>query len=452
MRLLGTSPTEGFSFLGWVRGVRSAWIQKQPGRRFWIFFTAAFFFDLGLSIYFFLFNLFLLEHGFTEKRMGFITSALTIGSVVGALPIGILAKRWGLRPLLLVCFVGVPILCVLRTFFFGISAQIVLAFFAGFILCINAVCLPPAIARLTTPENRSFGFSVVFATGIGAGSLAGILGGSLPALLKNVALFGHAADGMRIVLLLSCAVTLLAALPMRGLRLESEQKEERKARLFTPFLLRFLPAIAVWSVVTGFFAPFANVYFARHMHMPLAQIGLVFSLSQLVQVGAVLLAPVLYRAVGTIPGVVITQVATGVSLLMLSHAKTITAARVFYLILTGVQWMSGPGIYSMVMDRTPDEQRSNAAAMQNVVTASSQAAAAATAGSLFDRHGYSKPLAGGAGVAALAAMLLYVLLGKDTRRFATEQVWPEHDRDTTMKAEGLAAKSSMEAVQPYNSL
>ncbi|MEO6803761.1 MAG: MFS transporter [Granulicella sp.] len=413
MTLLWTSPTKGRSFLRWLRGARNTWIQKQPGRRFWIFFTAAFFFDLGLSIYFFLFNLFLLEHGFTEKRMGFITSALTIGSVVGALPISMLAKRWGLKPLLLICFVCIPMLCVLRTFFFGMSVQITLASLAGLILSVNAVCLPPAIARLTTPENRSFGFSVVFATGIGAGSLAGIIGGSLPALLKNIALFGHAADGMRIVLLISCAITLLAALPMRWLSLKREYEEERKERLFTPFLLRFLPAIAVWSVVTGFFAPFANVYFARHMHMPLGQIGVIFSLSQLVQVGAVLMAPLIYCAIGTIPGVVIMQVATGISLFMLANAETIATARVLYLILTGVQWMSGPGIYSMVMDRTPDEQRSNAAAMQNIVTASSQAAAAATAGSLFERHGYSKPLAGGAGVAALAAMLLYGLLGSD---------------------------------------
>ena len=41
-------------------------------------------------------------------------------------------------------------------------------------------------------------------------------------------------------------------------------------------VLRFLIAILVWNLGTGVFNPFANVFFAR-MHMPVEQIGYVFS-------------------------------------------------------------------------------------------------------------------------------------------------------------------------------
>ena len=41
----------------------SAWIRQQKlSRGFWVFFTAAFFFDAGFAVYVFLFNLYLLDH------------------------------------------------------------------------------------------------------------------------------------------------------------------------------------------------------------------------------------------------------------------------------------------------------------------------------------------------------------------------------------------------------
>ena len=89
----------------------SAWLQsKSLGRGFWVFFTAAFFFDAGFSVYFFLFNLYLLDFHFNERAMGLIGGALTLGSLVGTLPAGLLARRFGLRPLLIFCFVAAPLM------------------------------------------------------------------------------------------------------------------------------------------------------------------------------------------------------------------------------------------------------------------------------------------------------------------------------------------------------
>ena len=40
---------------------------KAPRGQFWLFFTASLFFSFGFSIYFFLFNLYLLGFGFNER-------------------------------------------------------------------------------------------------------------------------------------------------------------------------------------------------------------------------------------------------------------------------------------------------------------------------------------------------------------------------------------------------
>ena len=49
------------------------WLLKQKlSRGFWIFFTVAFFFDFGFAVYFFLFNLYLLDFHFNERVIGLV--------------------------------------------------------------------------------------------------------------------------------------------------------------------------------------------------------------------------------------------------------------------------------------------------------------------------------------------------------------------------------------------
>ncbi len=70
--------------------------RKKLGRGFWVFFAVAFFFDLGFAVYFFLFNLYLLDLHFNERSIGLVGGALTLGSVVGTLPAGWLVRKLGL--------------------------------------------------------------------------------------------------------------------------------------------------------------------------------------------------------------------------------------------------------------------------------------------------------------------------------------------------------------------
>ena len=49
---------------------------------------------------FFLFNLYLTDLHFNERILGILAGTLTFGNVVGTIPITILVRRYGLRPLL----------------------------------------------------------------------------------------------------------------------------------------------------------------------------------------------------------------------------------------------------------------------------------------------------------------------------------------------------------------
>ena len=185
----------------------AAWLREHNlGRGFWIFFTAAFFFDAGFSVYFFLFNLYLLDLHFNERAIGLIGGAMTLGSIAGTLPVGALARRFGLRPLLVFCFVAAPGVGALRAVWTAQPAQVVLALFAGMAMCSWGVSFLPTVASLTTEKNRPAAFSLIYSVSIGSSSLGAVICGDLPRWLARAGWSLEDAAIKRAILLGSCAL------------------------------------------------------------------------------------------------------------------------------------------------------------------------------------------------------------------------------------------------------
>ncbi|MGA1984607.1 MAG: MFS transporter [Acidobacteriaceae bacterium] len=389
-------------------------LAKGMGRGFWIFFVAALCFDFGVAMFFFLYNLFLLDLGFNERQLGFVGGAMTLGMVAGTIPLGMLAERAGLRRVLVWGFVAALVVGAARTLVTGEASQVALGFAFGACVSFWAVCFPPAVAKLTTEQNRTVGFSLLIAVGIGVGGLGGLAGGWLPGWLQAM----HAmtpADAKRAVLLICCAIAALGAWPVARLRLTADGGGARKAWRFDPFLWRFLPAMALWNLAAGAFVPFATAYLARYVRLPLGEIGEIFSGSQMAQVAAILLAPAVFRRCGLVMGIVLTQAAAAVALAGLAQVHGVALTTALYLSFTAFHWMGGPGIYSLLMSGVAEEARSSASAANNLVTQACQALASAAAGAAYVGFGYPAVMRGIAVAAAGAAGLFWVVMGAGSR-------------------------------------
>jgi MFS family permease len=401
----------------------AAWLQeKQLNRGFWIFFTAAFFFDFGFSIYVFLFNLYLLDSHFNERAMGLIGGATTLGSVVGTLPAGLLGRKIGIRPLMVICFIASTVLCALRVVIVWENAQLVLAFLCGLAMSLWGVCFLPALARLTTEENRASAFSLIFSVSIGTATLGGIVCGYLQQWLKMFGLVLQPVEVKRIILLSSCGIAAMGLAAVLRLEMPAPVREERGQQEIQrrrwmphPFLLRYLPAMALWTAVLAAFTPFANVYLSKNLHVPMSHIGLIFSVAQVVQFCVGLLTPLLFRRLGMVPGIVVTQIATAVSLGCLAATHNTQMAVGLYLGFSALQWMSAPGLYNLLMSKMPDEERSTAASGALFCNAVIASGASAGAGILFVRFGYPHVLMGVAAMAFIVAMLFWLLVGATGR-------------------------------------
>jgi predicted MFS family arabinose efflux permease len=229
------------------------------------------------------------------------------------------------------------------------------------------------------------------------------------------------------ILLAACGIAamgLLAVLRMQSPLPQAETLIERSTQNRTwrqllrvdPFLLRFLPAMALWTVVLTSFTPFANVYLSRARHVPMLRIGLIFSVAQIVQLCVTLLTPMLFRALGLVNGIVVTQIMTALCLGCLAGSRNTGLAVAMYLSFSAMQWMSSPGLYNLLMSRVPDEERTTAASMTLFCNALVGAGATAGAGILFTRFGYPVVLAEIAALAVVAAVLFLLLAGAADHR------------------------------------
>ena len=402
----------------------ATWLRKhQLSREFWIFFTAAFFFDFGFAVYAFLFNLYLLDAHFNERVIGLVGSAAMIGSVTGTLPTGILARKYGLRPVLLICFTVAPVLGILRLFLITERAQICVGFLFGLSMSLWAVCFLPAIARTTTEANRQSAFSLITSAAIGTAMLGGVVCGYMPQLLHSRGFATQSAELKRLMLVASCVIAALGLFAVMKMRRQSQQVEDPAdiapkvqtawwRRKPDPFLMRFLPAMALWTVVVTSFNPFANIYLSKVLHIPFVRIGFIFSTAQVVQLVTGLLTPLLFRAMGMINGITATQMAAAFSIACMAGVHNPQLAIVLYLIFSAMQWMTAPGMFNLLMSRVTDSERTTASSIMMFCNALVGAGATAGTGILFTKFGYPHVMLGIAVVAVIATVALRFLVGK----------------------------------------
>jgi MFS family permease len=375
------------------------WKTNRMGAQFWIFLAAAVLYNFALFVFVLLYNLHLLDLGFRENFLGVVSSAGMAGCLLGTLPAAAIVRRLGTRRSLVGTIAATSALCALRAVATARAGLAGLAFVNGIVFSVWAILMAPTVAGAVEEDRRPTAFSLFFAVMFALGVVGGWVGGKLPLWLH----------GKQPALLVAAALTALAIWPALHLRPAPPAPEGTRIYPQDPFLLRYLIPFALWNLATGSFNPFFNAYFA-HLRFPVERIGLIFSGAQAVQVVAVLLAPMVFRRAGLVTGIVWMMCATACGLGALA-TQPVTAAALAYVSYMAFQWMSEPGLNTLLMNQVADRERGGASALNFLVAFSTQALAAWGAGALLSRFGYGAVLAGSAGLALASAGLFQLLLG-----------------------------------------
>ena len=400
------------------KGVSGWWGIKNLGRPFFVFLSASCLFNIGMFMFVLLYNLYLLDIGYKEDFLGWMSSVTTAGNLVGTVFAVLLNRLIGLQRSVVVCFAATATIAALRSLLVGEVALLGIAFTAGLFFALWAISITVVVAQVTTAETRPLAFSIYLATVIGIGIIADPVGGHLPLWLNR--LFGptSAAESKQWALLLSAAIVSLAVLPAMRLRLPHVTKGQRATYPRSSFVLRFLIAVAVLNIATAAFNPFASAYFSRSLKMPVEDIGLVFSGSQLAQVVAILLSPLILKKFGLVWGIVYMELAAGLSLATLATGPPMMIAVLGFAGFTAFQWMDEPAMESLLMTKVEPHERSGATALMYMVIFASGAVTAPVAGIGLTRFGYPAIISAAAFLLVLGALLFGFLLRRSVNETA----------------------------------
>jgi MFS family permease len=379
------------------------------GSAYWRLLLSEGFFDFGMSVFFFLYNLYLLKLGFRENFLGLMSGFMTAANIAGSILSVFAIQRFGMRRTLMVSFTLVAGLSALRAVATSGPALLVLAALAGLVFSAWPVALAPVIASVTSEKSRARGFSFVCASGVAIGIFGSLAAARLPGWILQLHWASSDIASYRASLLIGCAIVLLSLWPLARVKLSvAPPLSDRRLHRPSPVVLRFLIAILVWNLGTGVFNPFTSVFFAR-IRMPLERIGDVFSVSQLAQVVAILCAPFIFRRFGTVRAIWGMEMVTALGLIALATSGGPWWAATAYTGYMAFQYMSEPGMFTLLMDIVPPGERNKASALNFLVSFAGQAVAASVAGWMLARFGYPPVLAAGAVICVAAAFLLRTL-------------------------------------------
>ena len=373
----------------------------QFNRNFWLYLASGAIWSLGLMSFFLVYNLYLLDLGFNEAVMGQISSAMTLGSLTITVPAGLLLNRYGLNRMLQVSVIAAGISLLLRSSVDVAWLLTLFAFLSGAAIGIWMVSTPPFLTQNTASETRSRAFSLTYGMSIGMGAMAGLLAGlsrylwswfGTPAppdfLLKKYWLYASSA------LVLSSSILLLrlkenpAAAPIASAPNLYTNSFLRQLQS-RPFILRLLIVLIVWSFFVGSFSPFFNVFFSRKYNQSLPGIGLIFSLSQICQLSAVLSMPWLIRKLGRVPAIFSMQLAAAGFLPLLVLIADVQLAALIYLIYLSFQVMCEPALENFIMDSVSPAERNMVSALRYMTLFLVQAVAVWITGYAIAQLGYS---------------------------------------------------------------
>jgi predicted MFS family arabinose efflux permease len=221
-------------------------------------------------------------------------------------------------------------------------------------------------------------------------------------------------EPLRWALVAASAVAALGALPAAGLRFPSVSRTESRTYPRARTVAGFLIALCCWSAATGAFNPFFNSFFAGRLHMSVRRIGAIFSFSQVAQVLALLSASAVLKKLGNIRGIAWSQVAAGAALALLAFSSTGAGAAAVYIGYMSLQYMTEPGLFTLLMDRVTPGERGGASALYFLATSLTGSLAAFAGGAAILQFGYPPVLVVSGCVAMAGALLFRTLVREET--------------------------------------
>ena len=186
--------------------------------------------------------------------------------------------------------------------------------------------------------------------------------------------------------------------------------------------------------------------------MGVDRIGFLFSISQTLQVAGVLIAPLILRRFGLVNGIACMQLTTAAALAAMATGAGQALTGALYCSYMAFQYMSEPGLFTVLMNGVRDTARSSASSVNFFVMFGVQAIVATIAGLALRHFGYRPVLLIAALGAALAAVTFRTLLAERTPREQPECPGDTVPRETAAPIAGAPPPTAPVSVPDHSAV
>ncbi len=352
---------------------------------------------IGLSVNQVVFNLYLVAGGYGADFVGVVTSMMGIGMAATALPAGWLADRFGRRA----CLRGGSLLVAVGLFARALSlspwALLGSTLLIGMGQAIVTIAASPFMIENSNELERTHLFSMHFVVVLLGGLLGNLMGGELPGLLERSLplLASSPLLSYRGALVIGALASSLAVWPL-GLVREAPLDEREvhaiaRARDHAPLLSRLALNFLLMGMGAGLIMPFFNLYFAQRYGADAGQIGLYFSVAQVITLVATLSGPLLARRYGKLQALTLLQLVSLPFLVTLGFETTLAVSVASFWLRSAFMQMSSPLLTSYAMEIIPPALRARAQAIDNMAWYLGWAISSAISGWIMAHFGFEWP-------------------------------------------------------------
>lgn len=373
---------------------------------------------VSMGIFSVIFNLYILELGFSTAFLGLIISSHLVASALSLFPGGALCDRIGRKNTLLVStalkVVSIIVLCSVTDQYLLLLANSV----RGVSNSLARVSIDPFMMEQSNHYERMHLFSVNAALRNFSRMIGSLLGGLLPTFFAFAVI--NLGTQYQYTLYTAGIFTLLAFIPLGFItekRVITKPSSEPKALLLgkRAFVLKFTFCSIIIGFGAGIIVPFFNVYFHQVLHASAAEIGLMFSAGELSMGIASLVLPFMVRKFGKVGSTVLTQaVSIPFLLLIMVSSRLFTAFIGFFMRMTLMN-MSHPAQQNFYMGKIPEHERGKANSISHFGSTIFRAAGSDIGGYLIATGTFSHAFQMTAVLYVIGTVLFYTFFRKEEK-------------------------------------
>ena len=348
--------------------------------------------------------IYLARMGYSAVRVGAVFTAGALGSMALTGGVGLLADRFGRKPLL----VALALLTAASGLGFALGRRYIVLLVAAAIGTMGRgggagaggafgpyfPAEQALIAEHAGNAHRTSAFGLLALVGV-LGAAVGSLVATLPTLLHDAAGVG-VLTGDRALFLLTAAIGVMMAVVVLPVTERPRTPRPRGApRLGTNtsrLLPRFLLTNATNGLAVGMLGPVLVYWFHVRYGASSAALGALYFIANLAAAPSNVVAPALARRMGAVRAVVSTRLVAVVLLAAMALMPAFWMAAVLFLLRTQVNTLSNPIRQSFMMGVVDEADRSTAAGLSNLPLQALSGAGPAIAGQLMQSVWLDLPL------------------------------------------------------------